>query len=328
MLLRRPARSRIGHIAISLGNRRQTVEAKDAQSGIVIGKADPDLRGWEFGVRIPTAQEWATLTRRASAPDNWFLREVTSRVEDPRVAEVQLSLSKKRAWSKPITGVFGAETSKSIAEFQKKQNLVVDGMVGAQTSRALGINWNKIASASGTYNAKYDVFFDALVPGKFYSSDPDILSVKRSIRTNNPGALNFSAWQRSMKGYVSLTPPDSAGNRTTIYRTPEHGVAAWYELIANRYGFGQAGSFTLAQLARKYAGPRASQQAVNTYVQGWSRASGGALTADTIFRTASDSEMLALGRAMFFHEIGRASPLHDDQVRYGIQKQRAKSMPD
>jgi hypothetical protein len=35
--------------------------------------------------------------------------------------------------------------------------------------------------------------------------------------------------------------------------------------------------------------------------------------------------MLALGRAMFVHEIGSPSPLKDAQIRYGIQ--HAKAMP-
>src|SRR4051812_26147631 len=39
----------------------------------------------------------------------------------------------------------------------------------------------------GTFNTKYNTYFIALVPGGFYRSDPDDRSVRRSVRTNNPG---------------------------------------------------------------------------------------------------------------------------------------------
>ena len=64
--------------------------------------------------------------------------------------------------------------------------------------------------------------YGSLVPGGFFSADPEDMHVPRSVRTNNPGALNISAWQKERRGFVGVTPPDSAGNKTTIYRTPEH----------------------------------------------------------------------------------------------------------
>ena len=38
-----------------------------------------------------------------------------------------------------------------------------------------------------------------------------------------------------MQGYIGRSQADLAGNKTTIYLTPENGVAAWYELIVVRY---------------------------------------------------------------------------------------------
>ena len=96
------------------------------------------------------------------------------------------------------------------------------------------------------------------------------MSVKRSIRTNNPGALNISNWQKTFPGYAGKTPPDGAGNVTTIYVTPEHGVAAWYHLLTDRYGYGEDGSFVLLKLARKYAGVNSDDApAVKSYIKGW-----------------------------------------------------------
>jgi hypothetical protein len=143
------------------------------------------------------------------------------------------------------------------------------------------------------------------------------------------GALNFSSWQKALRGYVGLTPPDNSPNRnrTTIYRTPEHGVAAWFVLLSKRYGFGNTGTFTLEQLARKYAGSGAGSSEINTYIKGWSKASDGTLNTDSVFRLSKTEEMLPLGKAMFAHEIGRPSPLMDDQIRFGIDKQRDDEMP-
>src|SRR5262245_45962999 len=67
-----------------------------------------------------------------------------------------------------------------------------------------------------------------LVPGGAFRADPMDLSCPRSIRTNNPGALNFSDWQTSRPGFIGKTQPDGSANHnvTTIYRTPEHGIAS------------------------------------------------------------------------------------------------------
>jgi hypothetical protein len=119
-----------------------------------------------------------------------------------------------------------------------------------------------------------------------YSFDPDDLAVPRSIRTNNPGALNISGWQRQRKGFVAVTPPDAAGNKTTIYRTPEHGVASWYYLISDVYGFKGSGSFSTEQLAERYAGASAGSPAVQNYLKQWQKWSNGALLPQSIVQLA------------------------------------------
>jgi D-alanyl-D-alanine carboxypeptidase len=192
----------------------------------------------------------------------------------------------------------------------------------ATTARQAGV-----PAPSGTYSPAYRVYFDALTAGGFYSSDPDDLKVRRSVRTNNPGALNISSWQRSRPGYVAVTRPDGSGNRTAIYRTPEHGVASWYVLIADRYGFGTAGSFTVEQLAERYAGTPAGSSQVNQYLSGWKRWSGGRLLPTVVIGVADDSDMLMLAKAMYAHEAAQVSPLHDDQILFGIQNQRAGILP-
>jgi len=328
-LLRGPTKKRVGHIAFSVGNGRNTVEAHSRKRGVIQGRTDPQNRGWEYGVRIPTHNEWAALTRRASDPRFWFFRPTSLPTNDPRVAVIQQALQKKGFGELSINGRFTASLATTVAKFQEDNELVVDGMVGKQTLAALGVDWSARAAPSGIYNDKYGVYFDSLTPGGFFSHDPDDLRVKRSIRANNPGALNYSKWQTKQPGYVAVTPPDNSPNRnrTTIYRTPEHGVAAWFVLLSEKYGFKNPGSFTLEQLAKKYAGRDAGQAAVRAYVNGWSKASGGKFNATTVFHLSKTDEMLPLGKAMFAHEIGAPSPLEDAQIRFGIDEQRSNTMP-
>jgi hypothetical protein len=247
-------------------------------------------------------------------------------------------------------GDCGFATINAVKRFQiaKLGAQNADLIVGPATAQELGLDWSGAsgdapvttlaASASaatltgdagadqldaGTPNAKYGVTFRSLVQGGFYSSDPDNLSVKRAIRTNNPGALNITAWQKQFPGYVGITQADSAGNRTTIYVTPEHGVGAWFHLLANRYGYGATGSVRIGDLARKYSGTASEASAASrAYVVGWKRGSGNTLAADTVVDLGDDAAVLKLAKAMFFHEIGGASPLKDAQIVEGVKRER------
>jgi short subunit fatty acids transporter len=109
--------------------------------------------------------------------------------------------------------------------------------------------------------------------------------------------------------------------------TPEHGVAAWYMLLTDRYGFGQNGTLTVRGLAKRYAGSDAPSSAVDGYVQGWSVHAGGGLSGDTVLSMASNADVLKLARAMFAYEIGAKSPLKDDQIIFGVEAYRNSSLP-
>jgi hypothetical protein len=170
--------------------------------------------------------------------------------------------------------------------------------------------------------------YRSLTPNGFFSSTPNDLTIKRSIRTNNPGALNISNWQKIFPGYAGTTQPDHAGNVTAIYVTPEHGTAAWYNLLTDRYGFGEDGSLVVANLAKKYAGVNStSHPAVTSYVKGWRKYSGNVLNKDSVIHLSVDSEVLLLARGMFGHEIGDPTPLHDDQILTGVALKRAGELP-
>lgn len=172
-------------------------------------------------------------------------------------------------------------------------------------------------------NRKRNIQFGSLQNAGWFSAAPDDTSVNRAIRTNNPGALNLTTWQRKRPGYVGHTEPDSAGNITTIYQTPESGIAAWYHLVSEIYGFGELGQFDLTSLARRYAGRNASERAVKAYTDGWARWSGGVLDASSVVHLSSNPEMLQFATALFAHEAASQTPLHDDQIIYAIDGERS-----
>jgi D-alanyl-D-alanine carboxypeptidase len=224
--------------------------------------------------------------------------------------------------------------------------------VGPSTGAALGLDWPKIgapvaswispvpqpdgptpvvarpASAQNGAEAELPANFRSLTPGGIYSSEPFDLSVKRSIRTNNPGALNATKWQRNFPGFAGITQPDGAGNRTTIYATPEHGIAAWHHLLTNIYGYGQDGAIRIQALARKYAGvDDEDHPAVAAYVAGWGKWSGKKLTKASEVRLDQDPDMLLLAKGMFGHEAGGKAPWHDDQVINALTLKRNGKLP-
>ncbi|MFZ2029413.1 MAG: hypothetical protein WAU68_03815 [Vitreimonas sp.] len=209
----------------------------------------------------------------------------------------------------------GAENEKRDANANVSAHLLqrIDALSSAIGSAALK---PQLLAFSG-------VNFGSLVPGGYFCATPEDLSIRRSVRTNNPGALNISSWQRQRLGYVGVTQPDSAGNITTIYRTPEHGVAAWYHLISSRYGLT---NFSLRDLAVKYAGTSAAQP-VDAYVSGWSHWWPGQTPPPASMSVANIGDMLALGKAMFAHEIGGFSPVHTDQIEFGVTSEINGSLP-
>ena len=57
---------------------------------------------------------------------------------DPGVAGLQVALARERAYRGPIDGVDGPATAAAVRRFQARRGLLVDGIAGAQTLRALG----------------------------------------------------------------------------------------------------------------------------------------------------------------------------------------------
>lgn len=135
-------------------------------------------------------------------------------------------------------------------------------------------------------------------------------SIPRSIRTNNPGAINFKKWQSDFPGFVGTTKDDGEGNVTSAWETPEHGVAAWEHLIDGVYGAGGR-PMTVSQIADRYAGGDGSK-----YVAAWTKS--GELSPDTVIDPENNEQMLALAKGTFGFESDQAQHLSDEQILAGL----------
>lgn len=157
--------------------------------------------------------------------------------------------------------------------------------------------------------------YRSLVPGGYFSSDPLNMSLPRSIRSNNPGALNISAWQKELPGYVGTTVADKSVNKnvTTIYETPEHGVAAWYKLMEKYQSYGDR---TIKDIITRYGGGQNYSLYEKTVVK-WT-----GLPDSTVINLKDDKVLLPFAKAMFRYESGKVIPWSDAQILYGFNLAR------
>ena len=153
--------------------------------------------------------------------------------------------------------------------------------------------------------------------GGFYSSTPNDKSTGPvSVRFNNPGAVNGATWERTFPGHVGeieTTP----GNRSTIFETPEHGVAAWWELM-RRYR--AAGANTVGKIIARYGGGQ-DYSAYAAQVSKWT-----GFPTTKVIDLQDDTVLLPFAKAMFRYEAGRETPLSEAQILYGFRLGRALAL--
>lgn len=137
-----------------------------------------------------------------------------------------------------------------------------------------------------------------------------------SIRTNNPGAINTASWVREYPGYVGATVT-TPGNATVSFATPEHGVAAWWELLAR---YRDSGVTTLRGVIYRYCGAGREGEAAD-YTSFIMKATG--LAGSTTLVLDNDRVMLAVAKAFFRYEAGQPTPLKDSQIIAGFAMGRA-----
>jgi hypothetical protein len=183
---------------------------------------------------------------------------------------------------------------------------------------------------SRTFNEEYEVWFESLTGGP-YSSNPGGPE-EPPIRTNNPAWLTDAPWHASRPGYVGVRPQEQTDPKTgtVIYRTPEHGIAAWYYLLADHLEFEKQGGFVSVKvLAYEYdRGNWAGSATTGDYLNGWKKRL--PEPGKDSYSLSDDKEMLILAKAMFGHERDgddQWTKAQEAQILFAIQRQRAGTMP-
>jgi hypothetical protein len=132
-----PQPGSMGHIAICDGH-GGTVEAKSHKEGV---KADTvHGRRWNTGVLIPGVH-YDTDTQPLPLIHPAKVYFVGAPNMDPKiVTDIQQALLSAEFDPGPIDGIYGAKTAAAVAAFQRVNGLVMDGEVGPQTSKELGVD--------------------------------------------------------------------------------------------------------------------------------------------------------------------------------------------
>ncbi|HEY5392762.1 MAG TPA: peptidoglycan-binding domain-containing protein [Hanamia sp.] len=135
-ILRVPAIGLTGHIVISDG-KGGTVEAHSHIDGVI--QSVVNGRRWDFGILVPWINYDQLQPIEYISPDYIIYRYTLPKMVGPKVGQIQKALKAAGFNPNGIDNVFGPDTLKAVEAFQQANNLVVDGEVGRDTAKALGI---------------------------------------------------------------------------------------------------------------------------------------------------------------------------------------------
>lgn len=135
-ILRVPAVGLSGHIVVSDGI-GGTVEAHSHADGVINSVING--RRWDFGILVPWVDYSQQPVVNYEAPDYTIYRFTLPRMVGTKIGRIQRALKAAGFDPHGIDNIFGPETLKAVEAFQQANHLVVDGEVGPQTAKALGI---------------------------------------------------------------------------------------------------------------------------------------------------------------------------------------------
>ncbi len=147
ILIRKPRKKLIGHVAISLGDGRQTLEARSRADGVgIFDRADTRL--WDRGALMPgvdydlpgsLAFDGPPL-KPAALPEG-YLALGRPMLKSAAVLAAQRALLAADIDPGGLDGEFGPLTDAAVVCFQNEHGLEVDGIIGPRTAAALGLGF-------------------------------------------------------------------------------------------------------------------------------------------------------------------------------------------
>lgn len=137
-LLRFPAASAIGHIAVSDGN-GGTVEAHSTAKGLIQGTVHG--RRWDIGVE-PFMVDYSVVKPPIviTPPSTVIYRLIKPMMHSEVIKNIQTALNKNGANKITVDGWYGSNTTEAVVAFQKRKGLLADGEVGRATAEALCVS--------------------------------------------------------------------------------------------------------------------------------------------------------------------------------------------
>ncbi|WP_255428033.1 peptidoglycan-binding domain-containing protein [Ramlibacter cellulosilyticus] len=135
-LLRFPAPSLIGHIAISDG-KGGTLEAHSTATGVIRGKVDG--RRWDVGVLPPMIHYDDPEILQPTVPPGLVLRLRQPNMRGALIERLQRALLARGFSPGDIDGAYGPHTAAAVHAFQLTEGLLPDGEAGDKTLKALGL---------------------------------------------------------------------------------------------------------------------------------------------------------------------------------------------
>lgn len=132
---------RPGHTGMYVGN--DTVRHCGGRKGQVVEEKLPGTPRWErWG--IPAGLYTNEELRKAglAVDESKNIPTLRRGSQGDEVADLQMLLNSKYGYKLDIDGDFGSKTESAVKDFQRKQGLTVDGIVGPKTWKALGVSGN------------------------------------------------------------------------------------------------------------------------------------------------------------------------------------------
>jgi 3D (Asp-Asp-Asp) domain-containing protein len=156
------------------------------------------------------------------------------------VVQLQETLNNQGYWCGAADGMFGSQTFQSVTKFQKDASLTADGIVGPQTSEALGLSSNTESTVSrgvssrGSYVLSmvatgYDSSWESNYP--YYGKPSYIgLPLERGIVAVDPNVIPMGT-RLYVEGYGEAIAADQGGaikgNRIDLFFDSRSEAMSW-----------------------------------------------------------------------------------------------------
>ncbi len=137
------------------------------------------------------------------------------------IKAVQTRLSNWGYYTGKVDGIWGSKTLSAVKSFQRRNGLVVDGIVGPATEAAMGLNLSK-STSSGTNNANLNLLARAVYAearGEPYVGQVAVAAVilNRVKSSSFPNTVSGVIYQPGAftcvsDGQINLTPNQTAYN--------------------------------------------------------------------------------------------------------------------